>query len=269
MAQGALVWLCSGLAAPWPAATQSTLLILCSPRHTKLPQDFDSTNSWQAENCSAPCRSCPAPHNMVFGWAVLDQEGVKWNPMTCGSFPKLVLPHTRHVGLSWSCYLTHTQVLDPGLANWKGKRAGFFFFFQSVKPSVSYNNIKNTSWETSEKVDIAKLLLESKLNVTAWFVFTVGQPQDCHLNTKGKAGSWAWCKWGFTSWQPRQQECPGHSTLTVSVEITWVVLLLILPLPALSKPYTMSNSISCSIKLHGTITESISHSFFQYRWLCY
>lgn len=99
--------------------------------------------------------------------------------------------------------LTHMeQVLACGLANWRGERAGDFSSSKTKAPLTI--TAKYISWETSEKVDIAKLLLESKSNVTAWFVFTVGQPQDQDLNTKGKAGSSARCKLDFIHLQPRE-----------------------------------------------------------------
>lgn len=82
---------------------------------------------------------------------------------------------------------THmVQVSAHVLANWKGEGAGNFSASKTKAPLTI--TAKSISWETSEKVDIAKLLLESKSNVTAWFVFTVGQPQNGDLNSKGKAG---------------------------------------------------------------------------------
>lgn len=107
----------------------------------------------------------------------------------CGSLPE---PLTR----------THAaQVSAHGLANWKDERAGDF---SASKPKAPLTiTVKYISWETSEKVDVAKLLLESKPNVTAWFVCTVGQRQDGDLNTKGKAGSSARCKLDSTHQQPR------------------------------------------------------------------
>lgn len=120
----------------------------------------------------------------------------------CGSPPE---PLTRaHVA----------QVSARGLANWKGERAEDFSASKTKAPLTI--TAKYVSWETSEKVDIAKLLLESKSNVTAWFVFTVGQPQDRGLNTKGKAGSSAQRKLDFTYQQPREWWVPSAEHSCVS-----------------------------------------------------
>lgn len=129
----------------------------------------------------------------------------------CGSPPE---PLTR----------THVaQVSARGLANWKGERAEDFSASKTKAPLTI--TAKYVSWETSEKVDIAKLLLESESNVTAWFVFTVGQPQDRGLNTKGKAGSSAQRKLDFTYQQPREWWVPSaeHSCMS---EIAHAALLM-------------------------------------------
>lgn len=117
---------------------------------------------------------------------------------------------TADVWLSFGAVNSHThrvQVSAHGLANWKGERAGDFSASKTKAPLTI--TAKYISWETSEKADVAKLLLESKSNVTAWFVFTVGQPQDRDLNTKGKAGSSARCKLDFTHQQPRERWVPS------------------------------------------------------------